>query len=99
MLQVDPLDSLIDFSIFHFLNSWRKVSNKDSINIVQNFKESLSQDINGIYSHFLKSGVDLIVPPLAFLVNLCLGSGIHPDSLKDLLRLTPYTKKQSLTLV
>jgi hypothetical protein len=91
LLQVDPLVHLRELTPTNTFNSWKEVSETSLITIIKNFKESDSQDVNGVSSLVLKSVANQIATPLTHLLNTCLSKGVFPDELK-IARTTPVYK-------
>ncbi|XP_054289739.1 uncharacterized protein LOC129005016 [Macrosteles quadrilineatus] len=88
----DPVAAVTDYATNHTLTSWTEVSERYIISLVKGFKNSDSQDVNGISCSILKGIIHLICTPLTKLVNLCLLKGSFPDVLK-VARTIPIFKK------
>ena len=77
----------------HSRFSFSPVSEKETLNIINNLKNKKRYGIAGISNILLKSIANEILKPLTLIINQYLETGIFLDAFKTL-RLTLLTKKE-----
>lgn len=74
------LDTQPKHSMALFDTDWREVDN-----IITHLKNDSAAGIDNIPTRVIKSAKNSLIPPLTYLYNLCLNSGVFPDILKGAL--------------
>ena len=80
----------------HSRFSFTPVSEKETLNIINNLKNKKSYGIDGISNVLLKSIANEILKPLTLIINQSLETGIFPDAFKTS-KVTPLYKKGDKT--
>ena len=80
----------------HSRFSFTPVSEKETLNIINNLKNKKSYGIDSISNVLLKSIANEILKPLTLIINQSLETGIFPDAFKTS-KVTPLYKKGDKT--
>ena len=80
----------------HSKFSFSPVSEKETLNIINNLKNKKCYGIDGISNVLLKSIANEILKPLILIINQSLATGIFPDAFKTS-KVTPLYKKGDKT--
>ena len=99
--KIDMSESTMTYSDYltnpaHSRFSFTPISEKETLNIINNLKNKKSYGIDGISNVLLKSIANEILKPLTLIINQSLETGIFPDAFKTS-KVTPLYKKGDKT--